>query len=75
MDFDKILSNKTFKFAKNPKYDGRKRGLASMVYECFNKKISGGAVTSEITPNQELAENMHKPIIRKFEKRKYNHLL
>ena len=32
--------------------------------------ISGGAVKSEIVQNQKLAEELHKPIIRKFEKRK-----
>ena len=39
-----------------------KRG--SMVYKFFN------AVKSEIMSNQELAEELHKPDIRKFEKRK-----
>ena len=31
---------------------------------------SGGAVKGEIMPNQEPAEELHKPIIRNFEKRK-----
>ena len=31
------------------------------------KKTSGGAVESEITLNQLLAEELHKPIFRKFE--------
>ena len=35
---DKILSDKAFNIAKNPKYDGYQRGLASMVYKCFYKK-------------------------------------
>ena len=34
------------------------------------KKISGGAIKNEIISNKELAEVLHKPIIRKFEKRK-----
>ena len=34
------------------------------------KKSSRGAVKSEIMPNQELAEELHKARIRKFEKRK-----
>ena len=33
--FDKILRDKTFILAKNPKYDGYQRGLASMVYKCL----------------------------------------
>ena len=35
---DKVLHDKTFKIAKNPKYDGYQRGLASMVYKFFDKK-------------------------------------
>ena len=34
------------------------------------KKFAGGAVKNENMTNQELAEELHKPIIRKFEKRK-----
>ena len=34
-----------FNIAKNRKCDGCQRGLASMVYKCFDKKSSGGAVT------------------------------
>ena len=70
---DKILKNKAFDIAKDPKYDGYQRGLASMVYKFFDKKsIGSGAkhVNSKIAPqNQQLAEELHKPIIRKFEKR------
>ena len=32
---DKILTNKAFNIAKNPKYDGNQRGFASMVYNFF----------------------------------------
>ena len=39
-----------------------------MVYTFVNKKFSGCGVESEIMPNQELAEAMHKLVIRKFEK-------
>ena len=35
---DKVLRDKAFNFAKNPKYDGYQRGLASMVYKFFDKK-------------------------------------
>ena len=56
--------------AKNRKYDEYQKGLASMVYNFFNKKAFGDAVKSKIMSNKELAEELHKPIIRKFEKRK-----
>ena len=36
---DKLLRDKTFNIAKNPKYDGYQCGLASMVYKFFDKKI------------------------------------
>ena len=68
----KILRNRAFNIAKDPKYDGYQRGLASMVYKFFDKKSKGsGVVNIKLTPqNQELAEELHKLIIRKFEKRK-----
>ena len=34
---DKILRDKAFNIAKNPKYDGYRRGLAYMVYKLFDK--------------------------------------
>ena len=63
---DKILRDKAFNIVKNPKYDGYQRGLASMVY----RKPSGCNVKGEIMQNQQLAEELHKPIIRKFGKGK-----
>ena len=35
---DKVLRNKAFKFASDPKYDGYQKGLASIVYSFFEKK-------------------------------------
>ena len=46
-----------------------------MVYNFFDKKTSGATIKNEIISNKELAEELHKPIIRKFEKEKYTHLL
>ena len=66
----KVLQDKAFHIAKNPKYDRYQRGLASMVYIYFDKKSSGGAVKNDIMPNQQLAEELHKPIFRKFQKSK-----
>ena len=67
---DKILHKKAFNIAKNPKYDGYQRGLASTVYKFFDKKATSGAIKNEIISNKELAEELRKPIIRKFKKRK-----
>ena len=65
-----LLRDKAFNIGKNPKYDGYQGGLASMVYKFFDKKASGSAVNKEIIQNEELAEQLQKPIIRKIEKRK-----
>ena len=65
---DNVLKNKAFNIAKNPKYDGCQRGLASMIYNFFDKKTSGSSVKS--MSKQQLAEKLHKPIIRIFRKRK-----
>ena len=67
---DKVLKNKAFKIASDPKYDGYQRGLASMVYKSFDKKSaslnksSGSVIFNE--PNYQLANELHRPIIRKF---------
>ena len=47
---DKILCDKAFNVAKNPKY----------------KKTSGGTVKNENFSDKELTEELHKPIIRRF---------
>ena len=49
---DKVLRNKGFNIAKNPKYDGYQRGLASMVYKSFDKKSKESGVNSEVKPSE-----------------------
>ena len=66
---DKNLKNRAFDIAKDPKYDGYQKGLASMVYKFFDSKVSGSGAKL-ISENEQLANELHKPIIRKFEKRK-----
>ena len=66
---DKILRDKAFHIAKNPKYDGYQHGLSSMVYKFLIKKSSDGTVENEIMCNKELSEELSKPIIRKIKKR------
>ena len=68
---DKILKNKGFDIAKDPKYDGYQRRLASMVYKFFDKKSKGSGVnhvnTKLIPQIEQLADELHKPITRRFE--------
>ena len=63
---DKVLIDKAFNIVKNPKYDRYQRGLVSVVYKIFDKKSSGSDVNDEIKLNEQLADELHKPIIRKF---------
>ena len=65
---DKFLWDKAFKIASDPKYDRYQRGLASMVYKFFDKKPSRSDIANE--PNYQLANEFHKPIIKKIKKRK-----
>ena len=65
---DKVLRDKAYDIASNPEYNqrGYQRGLASMVYKFFDKKSMGnGIASSSILPDE-----LHKPIIKKFDKRK-----
>ena len=43
---DKVLKNKAFNIAKDPKYDGYQRGLPSMIYKLFDKKTKSSGVTT-----------------------------
>ena len=62
---DKFLKDEAFKIASDPKYDGYQRGLVSMIYKFFGKKFKrSGIVTNEL--NYQLANEVHKPILRKF---------
>ena len=70
---DKVLRDKAFNIAKNPKYDGYQRGLTSIVYKVFDKdsaSLAGnGVANNEIKQNLQLAKELHKPIIRNFKTR------
>ena len=66
---DKILKNKAFCIAKDPKYDGYQKELASIIYKFFDSNVSGSGAKL-IPQNGQLANELHKPIIRKFKKRK-----
>ena len=50
---DKVLRDKAFNIAKNPKYDGYQRGLASMIYKFFDKKSKGSGIA-----NNEIKQNL-----------------
>ena len=66
---DKVLRDKAYNIASNPKYDGYQRGLASMVYKFFDKKSTAGSGTIK-SSSLILGDELHKPVIKKFKKRK-----
>ena len=76
---DNVFRDKAFNIVKNPKYDGYQRGLASVVYKFFDKRSALGsgvttlanksAANNEIKQNLQLADELHKPVIRNFRKR------
>ena len=72
---DKVLRDKAYNIASNPEYDGYQRGLASMVYKFFDKKSIGSGIATAgpsvlARSSSILADELHKPIIRKFNKRR-----
>ena len=70
---DKVSSDKAFAIASCPKYDGHQQGIPTMIYKIFYKKsidTNTHAGTAIVSENQKLANELHKPITRKFKKRK-----
>ena len=72
---DRVLKDKAYNIASNPEYDGYQRGLASMVYKFFDKKSTAEPSSLErmgsgIASSSLLADELRKPIINKFNKRK-----
>ena len=49
---DKVLRDKTFDIAKNPKYDRYQRGLAAKVYKFFDSKFSSDNTLGDVTKNE-----------------------
>ena len=71
---NKVLRDKAYDIASNPEHDGYQRGLASMVYKFFDKKSMGSGfkkLKNTTKPSSSiLADELHKPVIRKFNKTK-----
>ena len=71
---DKLFKDKAYNIASNPEYDGYQRGLARMVYKFFDKKSTGSGfkkLKNTTKPSSSiLVDELHKPVIRKFKKRK-----
>ena len=61
---DKVLRDKAFSIDKRPNCDGYQRGLPPMLYKFFDKKLAGSITV--MLQNPQSAEELHKPIIKKF---------
>ena len=68
---DIVLKNKALKIAVDPKGNGYQRGLAAIVHKFFNERTRGSGIENKgnLQANLQLAEELHKPIIRSFERR------
>ena len=80
---DKVLRDKAYDIASNSEYGGYQRGLASMVYKFFDKKSTAEPSSLESmgsgfkklkntikSSSSILADELHKPVIKKIDKRK-----
>ena len=67
-----VLKNEALKIATDPRFNGYQRGLASMVYKFFNERTKGSGINLQANSlnNEILAEELHKPIIKNFKRRK-----
>ena len=61
------MKDRAYEIVINPKYDGYQKELARMVYKSFDKKTGLGVKASV---NEELAQELHKPVIKKFQIKK-----
>ena len=74
---DKVSRDKAYDIASNPEYDGYQRRLASMVYKFFDKKSMGSGMARDTAKPSSLerstsilADELHKLVIKKVNKRK-----
>ena len=73
-DSDKVLRDKAFNSAKNRKYDGYQRVLASMVYKFFDEKSfgSGAATFANKSQHKQLVQKYYiNQLLKKFKKEQF----
>ena len=59
------MKDRDYKIGRNYGYDGYQQALVNMVYKIFDKKTRSG-----VNVNEQLAEQLHKPVIKKIKRRK-----
>ena len=70
---DKVLHDKALNIATDPRYDGYERGLVSVVYKCFDKKLLVAVLKTFLIKN--LRKNYRNKLFENLTKEKYTHLL
>ena len=67
------MKDRAYESARNYGYDGYQRALARMIYNVFDKKTWSGAIATNkavTSVNEQLAKELHKPVNKKFKRRK-----
>ena len=59
------MKDRAYEIARNRKYDGYQRALASMVHKFFDKNTG-----SEASVNEKLVEELHKPVTQNLKEGK-----
>ena len=59
------MKDRAYEIARNCGYDGYQRGLACMVYKVFDRQT-----WSAVSADEQLAEELHEPVTKKFRRRK-----
>ena len=57
------MKDRAYEIARN--HDGYQRALTSMVYKFFDNKTASG-----VSVNEQLAEELHKLVIKKFKRKR-----
>ena len=70
---DKVLRDKTFNIAKNPKYDGYQCRITSMTFKFFNKQTSMKQSKLKLYLVKNSQDNYTNHLLENLRKEKYTH--
>ena len=72
---NKVLRDKAFNIAKNPKYDGYWHGLASMVFFIYIYIYIQNLLAEQLKMKLSLLKNYKNQLLENLRKEKHTHLL
>ena len=64
------MKHRVYEIALNPEYDEYQRVFSSMMYNSFDRKIGSGTTSKATTNINEVPQELHKPVIKIFKRRK-----